>query len=94
MIIQECCDHFAVLLGVEKVVLNINSAARCYTHNTNIGSNDNSQHPRCCAMDFSINGIELKDIYKYLDKKYPNQFGIGLYLTFVHFDTRKDKARW
>ncbi|MGH1461232.1 MAG: D-Ala-D-Ala carboxypeptidase family metallohydrolase [Neptuniibacter sp.] len=95
-VVQDVCDHFAEQLGEEKVTLSIHSAARCYTYNRSpaVGSNDNSQHPKACAIDFHIVGVSLKEIYEYLDQKYPNTFGIGLYKTFVHVDSRSYRARW
>lgn len=99
-IVQETCDHFANKLNLPKVVLIITSAARCYPYNRvpvsegGPGSNDNSQHPKCRAIDFRIKGVSTKEIYNYLDKKYPNQYGIGYHRSFVHFDSRGWKARW
>lgn len=103
-IVQDVCDHFARKLGVEKVTLAITSAARCYVYNRlpiefgGAGSNDESQHPRCNAMDIKIfvNNIQVSpvDIHHYLVTKYPDKYGLGLYKTFVHIDARSIKARW
>jgi uncharacterized protein YcbK (DUF882 family) len=93
-VVQEACEHFAEQLGIEKVVLNINSAARCLNHNESVGSTKRSMHPRSRAMDFTINDVSNQEIYDYLDRQYPDKYGIGLYSGFVHFDTRADKARW
>lgn len=94
--VQECCDHFAHQRGIDKVVLSINSAARCYAYNRSpaVGSNDNSQHPRCCAMDIRIATIEPYDVWEYLSDKYPDKYGLGYYPSFTHIDTRSTKARW
>lgn len=93
-IIQDCCDSFAVAIGVDKVICNIHSAARCIPHNRSIGSTDESQHPKAKAIDFSIKNVSPLDIFTYLDRKYPDKFGFGLYQTFVHADSRSEKARW
>ena len=70
-----------------------NSAARCAIHNKNIGSNYRSQHRKCRAIDLPTR--KAKELYAYLCDKYPNQYGFGLYSTFVHIDTRTDGgARW
>jgi len=71
------------------------SAARCFVYNRSnaVGSNDNSQHPRCRAMDLPV--PNPRKVYKWLCDKYPGQYGFGLYATFVHIDTRTDgPARW
>lgn len=96
-VVQDVCDHFAEELGVDRVVLGINSAARCFEYNRSdrIGSNDASQHPRCRALDIRLKGVEPYRVYDYLDDKYPDQYGIGRYRTFTHIDTRSGgRARW
>jgi hypothetical protein len=100
-IVQETCDHFAKVHNVDKVSLYIGRGASCYVHNRSedVGSNDNSQHPRACAIDFKIflpnkTQIDPKIVYSYLDDKYPDSLGLGLYVTFNHADTRPNKARW
>lgn len=100
-VVQDVCDHFAFELEVDRVVLDITSAARCFDYNRRpvskggAGSNDQSQHPRCRAMDFRIKGVALKKIHAYLIDKYKGKYGIGLYKTFIHIDTRTlGPARW
>ena len=99
-IVQQVCDHFADLYNVDKVVLEITSAARCYEYNRsrNVGSNDESQHPRCCAMDIKlfVNGKQIPPsyVFVYLNDFYPTRLGIGNYKTFTHVDTRNKKSRW
>jgi uncharacterized protein YcbK (DUF882 family) len=100
-IVQECCDHFAEKLSVDRVVLNINSAARCFEYNRKpislggVGSTDGSQHPRSRAMDFTISNVSPIDIYSYLITKYPDRYGFGKYSSFTHVDTRSNgPARW
>lgn len=96
--VQRCCDYFAKEYGVAKVTLNITSAARCYEYNREIGSNDESQHPRCSAVDIQIyiNGAQVPPnlVGNYFDNQYPSGCGIGVYETFTHFDTRSIRARW
>ena len=103
-LVQECCNHYAREEGVEKVVLIITSAARCYEYNRKPineggpGSNDNSQHPRARAIDFKImvrgQQIPPRRIYDRLCTKYQVKFGLGLYNSFVHLDSRRSRARW
>lgn len=99
MIVQESCDHFAKELGIDKVVLIINSAARCMKHNNKpvseggAGSNENSQHPRYRAIDYTIKEVHPYKVWKYLNEKYPNRYGLGRYPNFTHVDTATGGAR-
>lgn len=75
--------------------INPSSGARCFAYNRSdeVGSNDLSQHPLARAMDLPVENPRL--LYDYLCKKYPHQYGFGLYKTFVHIDTRSGPAaRW
>ncbi|NRA79866.1 MAG: hypothetical protein HRU18_16800 [Pseudoalteromonas sp.] len=103
-VVQEGCDHFANLLGIERVKLIITSAARCYEYNRlpfefgGAGSIDESQHPRCNAMDIQLFAGDVQImpslVYAYFCTKYPDQFGVGSYKTFTHVDSRSVRARW
>ena len=69
------------------------SACRCDEHNAAVGGAKNSQHPKARAMDLPVSNPRA--LYDYLCAKYPNQYGFGLYKTFVHIDTRSNgPARW
>jgi len=68
------------------------SACRCKNHNKAVGGSDKSQHLIGRAIDIPYNNP--RELYNYLNELYPNTFGIGLYNTFVHIDTRNKKARW
>ncbi len=69
------------------------SGCRCSKHNKRVGGSENSQHPKARAIDLPVSNP--KALYKHLCKKYPNQYGFGLYNTFVHVDTRTNgPARW
>ena len=92
--VQDCCDYFAHKQGVDKVVLIINSGARCLEHNRKIGGSKNSQHLLGRAMDIVIKGVSPRDVYTFLDKNYDGEYGIGSYTTFTHIDTRSGFARW
>jgi len=103
-VIQKLCDAMAESADVEKVVLKITSSARCHEYNRvptyegGPGSNDQSQHPRCNAMDVQIfadgKQISPRLIHEYMCQIYPKKFGLGLYVNFNHIDTREKIARW
>ena len=67
------------------------SAARCLTHNRAIGSDDDSQHVACRAMDLPVD--EPEELYRYLCEQYPDEYGFGLYNSFVHVDTKSGPPR-
>ena len=70
------------------------SGCRCKQHNAAVGGAKASKHVLGIAADIKVRGVEPIEVYGYLTEKYPNKFGIGLYKTWVHVDTRGSKARW
>ncbi len=72
--------------------VSINSGFRCFAHNRKVGGAENSQHLTGMAADLAVK--DPAAVAKYLDDMYPDQFGIGTYGTFVHFDARTNRARW
>lgn len=98
-VVQHCCDHFAHKQKVDKVVLRITSAHRCFKYNRlpetdgGPGSNDNSQHPQARAIDFKIGGVSPADVYAFLVERYPDKYGFGRYNSFTHADTKSGGPR-
>lgn len=72
----------------------INSGCRCKEHNKEIGGSPKSQHLVGKAADIVVKGIHENMVYAYLDEKYPNKYGLGLYEGRVHIDVRPNKTRW
>jgi uncharacterized protein YcbK (DUF882 family) len=69
-------------------------ACRCLKYNRELGSKDTSQHVKGLAADFHINGVEPEKMAYWLNERYPNSLGIGIYKWGVHVDVRKKRARW
>lgn len=86
-VIQDVRDHFG-----EPVV--ISSGLRCQKHNKRVGGAQKSQHMLGTAADLRIAKVSPAQVYEYLDKKYPDKYGVGRYNTFTHIDVRQNKARW
>ncbi len=92
-IFQEVRDHFGK-------PVRCTSGCRCETHNRNVGGVYNSQHTLqeddlTHAGDMQVQDVSPKEVYDFLNNKYPDSLGIGLYNTFVHVDDRSERAfRW
>ena len=78
-----------------------NSACRCVAHNEIVQQQANSNYKRLTSRSKHLQGravdIPCKDpqgLYDYLDRLYPDKYGIGRYSWGVHVDTRARKARW
>lgn len=69
-----------------------NSACRCVKYNKLVGGVSTSQHLFGKAIDIPTKNPE--GLYNFLDELYPNNYGLGLYNSFVHIDVRDKKARW
>lgn len=81
-------DHF------DKPV-RITSGYRCLNYNRHVGSRDTSMHIKGRAGDGQVEGISPKLVYEFVDSVFPNSLGLGVYDTFVHIDSRIDRAyRW
>lgn len=72
----------------------INSACRCEKHNKAVGGEPTSQHLYGRAADFTVAGPSPAKVYQWLIAEYPDRYGIGVYPSWVHVDSRAGKARW
>jgi len=70
-----------------------NSGCRCEKHNQAIGGSSRSKHIFACADDITVDNVSPKKVYDYLDKRHPDEYGLGLHKTFVHIDIRSTKWR-
>jgi uncharacterized protein YcbK (DUF882 family) len=74
--------------------VHISSGFRCYKHNKSIGGAEDSFHTHGKAADIWVKDYMPREVYRFLDKTFPDRYGIGLYNTHVHIDVRAGKARW
>lgn len=77
---------------VEKPIY-INSGYRTPKRNQEVGGSKYSYHMRGMAADIRINEMTPKEVASKLNKIVPNECGIIVYKTWVHFDTRKKPYR-
>lgn len=90
-------DLLAVLDGARvyfDAPIYITSSARCGSHNTKVGGEEDSQHLVGKAVDIVVKGVTPETVQDYFLNKYPNSKGIGSYREFTHIDVRDGKARW
>jgi uncharacterized protein YcbK (DUF882 family) len=72
----------------------ITSGCRCSKHNKAVGGEPKSKHMEGIAADIKVRNVNPNIVYSWLDNKYPNKYGLGLYKSWVHVDTRRQRARW
>lgn len=71
------------------------SGCRCFAYNLGTpGAARNSLHIEAKAADIKVAGVSPIALYHYLNKKYPNKYGLGLYHNRIHIDVRPTPARW
>jgi len=77
-----------------RVPVTITSAHRCPTYNKKVKGGAKSQHLLGKAADIVVRNMAPKEVYKFLNDTYPDQYGMGSYTDFTHIDVRSRKARW
>lgn len=96
--IEKLAENLQIVRDIVDEPIKINSAYRCESHNRAIGGVPNSQHVKGNASDVVISSLSPKEVYTLFDKLMDGGFiaqgGLGLYNTFVHYDTRGHEARW
>lgn len=75
---------------LEKPVI-INSGYRTPEWNAKCGGAKYSYHMRGMAADIRVNGISAKELAKKLNEIVPDECGIIVYNSWVHFDVRTGK---
>lgn len=71
----------------------LTNACRCLEHNRAIGSEDDSQHVRGLAADGWAKYGSPEQVIYWLDNKYPDRYGMGIYDEFFHIDVKPGKKR-
>jgi len=87
IVLDDLREHFGLPVHVF-------SGCRCPKYNKHVGGARRSQHKLGKASDVRIYGVSPRRVYDYLDKKYNDRYGLGLYKGFTHVDVRSHKARW
>lgn len=78
--------------------VHINSGYRTPAHNKKVGGKPKSQHLTASAADIVTRSYTPKQLAAIIEKLIASgkmqQGGLGIYPSFVHYDVRKNKARW
>jgi len=72
--------------------ITITSGCRCGAHNKEVGGVNNSKHMFGIAADFVVEGVDPREVAKFLNEYFGFTNGIGCYEGFTHFDT--GAVRW
>lgn len=89
-------DNLQVLRDVLGEPIKINSAYRCKSHNLASGGVKSSKHTLGIATDLATKNPEslYQTIESLIKQGILKEGGLGIYNTFIHYDTRGKKARW
>lgn len=78
--------------------IKVNSGYRSPSHNDSVGGVSNSKHLIGIAADIVIIGFTPEQTKGVIEKLISSgvlvEGGVGIYDTFVHYDTRGTSARW
>lgn len=95
--LQRLRDYIALEKGREHPIT-INSGYRSPDHNKKVKGSPKSKHLLGKAADIAVKGMTPKEVAHKIEELIltgrMRQGGIGIYPTFVHYDTRGQKARW
>ena len=96
--IIELINNLQVIRDEVKVPISITSGYRSPEHNAKVKGAKDSQHVKGTAVDFKVQGLKPKEVSLIVERLIKEgkikQGGIGIYPSWVHYDTRGVKARW
>lgn len=96
--VQILANNLQVLREHINCPIHVLSGYRTKSHNRKVGGARFSQHLTAKASDLRVKEYTPKELYDEIEILIKDgkmeQGGLGLYKTFVHYDTRGYKARW
>ena len=90
----ELVEMLEIIRGRYDVPVTVNSGCRCVEHNKSINGSENSQHLLGRAADILVQSVDPERVANFINRHAPNKFGVGIYDTWVHIDSRENPARW
>lgn len=96
--IKELAKNLEIIRSAVGTPLIISSGYRSPAHNKAVGGTSASFHMTGQATDFYSKTVSTKKIHAIIEDLIKTgkikQGGLGLYPTWIHYDTRGTKARW
>ena len=96
--VSELADNLQILRVELGKPIKVISGYRTLAHNTKVGGVKTSQHMKAKAGDLKVKGLSPRKvadkIKKLIEEGKMKKGGVGLYKTFVHYDTRGVNRRW
>ena len=96
--LQGLCENLERLRDKIGRPVHIVSGYRTETYNQRVGGVKRSQHLKAKAADLRVSGMTTRELHaeiiKLIRAGEMDAGGVGLYLSFVHYDTRGRNARW
>jgi uncharacterized protein YcbK (DUF882 family) len=89
---EDALDKLQALRDKIGKPFHVNSGYRSPEHNEAVGGAPNSKHMEGIAFDISLSNLDRQILYQEAMAHGFN--GIGQYPSFMHIDTRQNKARW
>lgn len=71
----------------------ITSGCRCKSHNAAVGGAPDSQHLYGRAADIQVKGYSPHEVASVINHEWPDQYGLKVYSSWVHVDSRGEKWR-
>ncbi|WP_370698804.1 glycoside hydrolase family protein [Fibrella musci] len=96
--VQNLMNQLEVLRAEVGVPIKVVSGYRSPGQNASVGGKSQSRHMCGQAADIQVRDMTPPDVHATIERLIAagkmQQGGLGLYNTFVHYDTRGTKARW
>lgn len=96
--IQKLANNLQLLRDYLGKPIHINIAYRPLWYELSKGRSGNSKHVLGIAADIKVKGLSANKVYSAIELLIARgdmlQGGLGYYKSFIHYDTRKVRARW
>jgi len=96
--LRPLCEALEIIRAATGKPMTIFSGYRTPEWNKKVGGASRSKHMDGIACDIKLEGMGIKKLYEFIDRLQRANIiprgGLGLYNSFVHYDTRGHISRW